>query len=83
MFRTNEYAKIKQDYDRISRAYFPRDYDPPADLRFAGSDALFPPNALATVLASEYEQQCRTLCYGVYPCWDDVLAGFEKLRTLL
>lgn len=83
MLRSPEYAVIKEDYDRISRAHFARDYLPPEELSFAESDALFPAEALARVIATEYERQCRALCYGSFPSWDDVRARFNKLRPLL
>jgi hypothetical protein len=83
MLRGEEYAEIKLDYDRISKAHFARDYHPPEGLSFASSDALFPSNELAAVLAREYEQQCQTLCYGAYPAWAEVLAIFARLRPLL
>jgi hypothetical protein len=42
MLASEEYAAIKADYDRISRAHFPRSYFYPAGMSFARSDALFP-----------------------------------------
>jgi hypothetical protein len=47
MLKSAEYLAIKADYDRISCEHFPRQYFPSDDMRFAGSDALFPPAALA------------------------------------
>lgn len=52
-------------------------------MRFAHSDALFPPAALATLIRSEFEAQCRLLCYGPPPTWDQVQGRFEQLRDLL
>lgn len=78
-----EYAAIKADYDRISRAHFPRDYSHPADMRFANSDALFPQGDLARAIATEYERQCRALCYGPFPTWDQVQARLDEVRALL
>jgi hypothetical protein len=83
MLRSTEYAAIKADYDRISREHFARDFLPPAEMSFANSEALFPPAALARALAADYERQCRTLCYGAYPSWDEVIAAFATLRPLL
>jgi hypothetical protein len=83
MLASNEYSTIKADYDRVSRAHFERDYVPPPDMSFAGSDALFPPPDLAPLLAAEYETQCRQLCYGRYPSWQEVTARFLELRPLL
>ena len=83
MLKSPEYAAIKTDYDSISRAHFARDYARPENLSFAGSDALFPQPELAAVISPEYEQQCRTLCYGAYPSWRDVQARFNELQSLL
>lgn len=83
MLQSPEYVAIKSDYDRISRTHFPKSYLYPDDMRFALSDALFPPASLAAALAAEYEAQCRILCYGPYPAWAEVLARLEELRGLL
>jgi hypothetical protein len=52
-------------------------------MRFARSEALFPPAELAAVIGAEYESQCKLLCYGPYPSWADVQARFVELRELL
>lgn len=83
MLKSPEYDTIKGDYDQISSAHFSRDYFHPTDMRFANSDALFPPNELAAAIGPEYESQCRTLCYGAFPSWSDVQSRFADLRELL
>jgi hypothetical protein len=83
MLASDEYAAIKADYDTISRTHFPQSYIPPDEMRFATSEALFPPDALNTTLGAEYEVQCRQLCFGAYPSWSEVLRRFEHLRYLL
>lgn len=83
MLEAAEYADIKGDYDTISRTHFSKSYFYPEDMRFSKSDALFPPAQLAGRLAKEYEAQCRTLCYGSYPRWTEVLTRFLELRSLL
>jgi hypothetical protein len=83
MLKSAEYEAIKADYDRISRAHFPKSYFQPDGMRFARSDALFPPGALAAIISAEYEAQCRLLCYGPYPSWAKVQARFLELRDLL
>ncbi len=80
MLRSEEYATIKADYDKISREHFPRSYFYPDEMSFANSDALFPPADLSTMIRAEYDAQCRMLCYGSYPQWDEVLAQFIELR---
>ena len=81
--RSQEYGIIKADYDRISREYFDKSYVPPPDMSFAKSDALFPSTELGTVLAAEFEKQCRVLCFGAFPTWDDVQVRLESVRDLL
>ena len=83
MLASEEYATIKTDYDEISRSHFPQSYFPPDGMSFAGSDALFPPTALAATLAAEYEMQSRQLCLGPYPSWTEVQARFQELRRIL
>ena len=83
MLASDEYTAIKTDYDRISRARFPRSYFYPEGMSFARSDALFPPAELAAKISVEYEEQCRLLCYGPYPSWAEAQARLEELRHLL
>jgi hypothetical protein len=83
MLRSTEYATIKADYDQISRTYFPKSYFFPEGMSFARSDALFPQPALASVVGPEYEAQCRVLCYGSYPSWDNVQNRFLEMRDVL
>jgi hypothetical protein len=83
MLTSAEYAAIKEDYDRISRAHFPKSYFYPDEMSFAKSDALFPPADLAENLGAEYEAQCRMLCYGQHPSWAEVQGRLLKLRELL
>lgn len=83
MLASDEYAAIKEDYDRISRAHFSRSYFYPEGMSFARSDALFPPVELAAAISAEYEGQCRLLCYGPYPSWTEIRARLEELRHLL
>lgn len=83
MLRSDEYAIIKADYDHVSRTYFSKSYTPPAGMTFAHSAALFPPSELRAVLAAELEKQCKILCFGSIPTWDDVQARLEAVRALL
>lgn len=83
MLQSAEYAAIKADYDRVSREYFPKSYFYPDDMRFALSDALFPPPELAVALGAEYETQCRMLCYGRFPSWAEVQPRLLELQSLL
>jgi predicted nucleotidyltransferase component of viral defense system len=83
MLRSEEYATIKTDYDHISKTHFPKSYFFPEDMSFAHSDALFPPAKLASTISTEYESQCKMLCYGPYPSWLEVQARFLELRDLL
>jgi hypothetical protein len=83
MLRSDEYGTIKTDYDRISMQHFPRSYVPPPEMTFAKSDALFPPDNLRAVLGKEFETQCRILCFGPFPTWDEVQARLDSIRVLL
>ena len=83
MLQSAEYAAIKTDYDRISSKHFPKSYTPPAGMTFSGSDALFPPPELRAVLAKKFEKQCKLLCFGLVPSWDEFQARFDAIRTLL
>ena len=83
MIHSAEYAAIKTEYDRISRAHFRRSYFFSEAMSFARSDALFPTSELATAIGVEYEAQCRVLCYGYYPSWAEIQARFVELRELL
>jgi hypothetical protein len=83
LLQSDEYAAIRAGHDRFSRARFPKSYFHPEAMSFARSDALFPPPELAAIIGPEYERQCRTLCYGVYPSWAEVQARFGELRGIL
>jgi hypothetical protein len=83
MLKSAEYAAIKADYDQISRSHFSRSYFYPEDMSFAKSDALFPPAELAGTIVAEYDRQCRVLCYGPYPPWEEIQARLLDLRPLL
>lgn len=83
MLRTGEYASIKEDYDRISREHFDRSYFFPDGMQFAASEALFPSEALESTIREAYEMQCRLLCYGAFPNWDEVQHRFQMLRPEL
>jgi len=83
MLSSPEYDEITQDYDQISRRYFPKSYRAPRELRFSQSEALFPTRDLRREIARDYERQCEILFYGPYPRFDEVLAGFEEIRRWL
>lgn len=83
MLNSKEYGDIKADYDRVSTEHFPKSYVPPPEMSFANSDALFPPAELRAALAPEFEKQCRVLCFGPIPTWDDLQGRFDAIRKLL
>lgn len=83
MLNSDEYAAIKTDYDTISRTHFERSYFRPDEMSFANSDALFPPADLAKRISAEYEGQCKLLCYGPYPSWQEIQERLQALRELL
>lgn len=84
MLASPEYREIRQDYDAKSREFFPKSYRPPDRLSFAASPALFPEGSLRDHLAAEYREQCELLfSSGDFPSFDEVLARFEGLKSLL
>lgn len=83
MLQSEEYGEIKADYDKISAEYFHRSYVPPPGMTFSVSNALFPPGELQAPLAAEFERQCRVLCFGDFPTWDEVQARFDDIRKFL
>jgi hypothetical protein len=83
MLRSPEYAAIKSDYDRVSQEHFEKSYVPPPDMSFAKSDALFPAAELSTAIAAVFEEQCRILCFGPFPTWNEVQTRLEGIRKLL
>ena len=83
MLASDEYAAIKADYDRISRAHFSRSYYYLEGMSFARSDALFPSAELSAAISAEYEGQCRLLCYGAYPSWPPSSRGILSPSSLL
>lgn len=83
MLRSDEYHAIKADYHRVSTAHFPKSYVPPPDMSFAKSEALFPSDDLRAALGKEFETQCRVLCFGTFPSWEEVLVSMEEIRSLL
>lgn len=82
MLNTDEYTQIKEDCDRVSREHF-TDYQPPEEMKFSNSLAMFPTGELGKTIAREYEQQCSRLCYGNYPSWEDISVCFAEIRDRL
>lgn len=83
MLRSSEYALIKADYDKISRASFPKSYRFPTDMSFSNSDAIFPTGSLREDLRRAYDDQCNLLCFQPAPSWEVVMRQFEVLKDLL
>jgi Nucleotidyl transferase AbiEii toxin, Type IV TA system len=83
LLASDEYQELKLDCDRISRESFGDSYAPPPEMSFRDSLALFPTAELESYLSLEYKTQCRPLCYGDFPDWQEILGCFESLRSLL
>lgn len=83
MLKSDEYPAIKADYDRISREHFDRSYFFPEGMRFAASDAFFPPTQIESAIRTAYEAQCGLLCYGLHPSWTEVKERFLDVKELL
>jgi hypothetical protein len=52
-------------------------------MSFANSDAFFPPSSIVATIKQDYDEQCRILCYGVFPSWREVQERFDQLRPSL
>lgn len=83
MLKSEEYGVIQKDYDEISRTHFSKSHFFPDGMKFAKSDALFPAGELAKTIAAAYEAQCKVLCYGPHPSWEQVQARLLEIRDLL
>jgi hypothetical protein len=83
MLETEEYTQIKLDYEQISLGAFPQSYFGPDEMRFSNSDALFPSDEIRNMIKAEYTRQCRILCYGDFPTWQEVESCFDNLRDVL
>lgn len=77
------YADMRNDYDAISREFYPKTYRPPDDLRFHDSPALFPDDALRRELSRSYEVDVPPLFLGQPPEFGDVLRRLTEIRELL
>lgn len=82
MLQTEEFSKIKQDCHNIGQQHFDN-YRSPEDMNFSKSEAIFPTGELRQSIAREYSQQCKNLCYGNYPSWEEIELCFKQLRNLL
>lgn len=82
MLASTEYVEIVKDYRRLTVKHFPHQAFP-SRLELAQSPALFPSDALASSLSKDYAEQCRTLCYGDYPTFRQVLDLLEEARPFL
>jgi predicted nucleotidyltransferase component of viral defense system len=83
MLRSNEYEAIKVDYDRVSKKHFQADYVAPPEMSFARSEAIFPKGNIEMALAAEFEKQCRILCFGEFPTWNQVQQRFMNIQATL
>lgn len=82
MLNTEEYNNIKENCNNIGQQHF-NNYQPPENLSFSKSIAIFPTGDLRQLIAKEYSQQCKNLCYGNYPTWKEIESCFEQLRNIL
>lgn len=84
MLESDEYAQIKDDYDRTSREYYPNTHRPPDGLSFSNSSALFPDAELRAQIEPDYLRECQLLFADrPFPSFDDVVRRLEDLRPLL
>ncbi|MGK0157396.1 MAG: hypothetical protein ACI9SE_004375 [Neolewinella sp.] len=83
MLASPEYQRIREDYEAVSLAHFPRDYACPEGGDFSKSDAIFPPEDLRKQLGADYTEQCSQLCYTAPPSWEQVMERLQELSSLL
>jgi predicted nucleotidyltransferase component of viral defense system len=83
LLESADFRSIKQDCDRLSKSYFGKDYLPPANLNFANSLAIFPTGDLRQTVSKAYTDQCKILCYGTYPTWEEIERCFSSIRNHL
>jgi Nucleotidyl transferase AbiEii toxin, Type IV TA system len=72
-------TSLSKGWDLIDR--FSEDID--LFLNKQAFSALFPTADLAAYLREQYTTQCRPLCYGDFPDWQDIIECFESLRSEL
>lgn len=82
MLKDGELCDIAKDYRRLTKLYFPRQLLP-LRMDLHESKALFPEGELRSQLGKAYAEQCKSLCYGKHPSFDEVLGQFEDARSLL
>lgn len=82
MLNSSEYGEIVHDYREKTSKWFPKQ-EFPDRLDLSTSDALYPAGELRDDLRKHYDEQCRALCYGEYPPFDDVLTTLESIRAKL
>jgi hypothetical protein len=83
MLDSPEFAALKADCDKTSRAFFGASHIAPVGLSFSGSPAFFPSEHLKEELRGAYEDECSRLFFGPYPTFDEVLQGFDLVRGQL
>ncbi|MHC5897312.1 nucleotidyl transferase AbiEii/AbiGii toxin family protein [Nostoc sp.] len=82
MLKTEEFNNLKQDCHNLGQQHF-NDHRSPEYLSFSNSEAIYPTGELRQSIIRDYSQQCRNLCYGNYPTWEEIELCFKHLRDLL
>ncbi|MEQ1790373.1 MAG: hypothetical protein ABL857_08010, partial [Rickettsiales bacterium] len=71
MLKSDEYAELKMDYDRITRKYFPDYYCYPEGMVFAKSEAIFPTAEISRLVEPETKQLAEELAQNLNSkLWD-------------
>lgn len=84
MLASEEFKEICGQYRDLTAKFYPGQVKLlPEGMDLSESPALFPSAELKRMLSEAYTREADTLCYGPYPNFDEILEGFEDIRTFL
>ncbi len=84
MLESEEFRVICGQYRDLTAKFYPGQVKLlPDGMDLSQSPALFPSDDLKRRLAGAYVREADTLCYGSHPGFDEILEGFEGIRTFL
>lgn len=84
MLESPEYKDICRQYKELTAKFYPGQVKLlPQGMNLDQSPALFPEDGDKGKLETAYLREADALCYGSYPSFQEVLDGFESIRTKL